>query len=316
MKACEHVMNVDPKTGPQGLLPSTLHEGLDGSLGRGKEAASTSIPWMAKKWSSIMKGAGLLMLLLLAQTAAASPPAEPAEPPLPFQAGERLVFQARWEFIPAGEAVLEVLTSDSVGQTPALHFAATAWSYPVIDLFYKVRNRIDAYTDRSVSRTLLYREKSEGRRPKDVTVTFDWERRTAQYTNMDERRDPLPIQPGSLDPLSIFYAFRLEDLQVGAVLSGPVTDGKKCITGTATVIRREKLQCAMGEIDTFLVEPSLEHVGGVFEKAKDAKIQVWVSADRYRIPVRLKSKVIIGSFIAELIDVSGTDWPHRPKPHE
>lgn len=313
MKEFEHPIDTDLHISAQKALSPGFHKARTHRSETGKNPALNGIQSSLKRVSIFMKGVSLLTLLVLVQTAAASPPAEPAGQALPFQAGEKLVFQARWEFIPAGEAVLEVLPSEAIGETPALHFAATAWSYPVIDLFYKVRNRIDAYTGPGVSRTLLYTERSEGRRPKDVTVTFDWGRQTAQYTNRDEKRDPLPIQPDSLDPLSIFYAFRLEDLRVGAVLSGPVTDGKKCIKGTATVIRRERLQCAMGEIDTFLVEPSLEHVGGVFEKAKDAKIQIWVSADRYKIPVRLKSKVIIGSFIAELIDVSGTDWPYRPK---
>jgi hypothetical protein len=51
------------------------------------------------------------------------------------------------------------------------------------------------------------------------------------------------------------------------------------------------------------VEPSLEHVGGVFEKSKDAKVQIWVTADARRIPVKIKSKVAVGSFVGELVSV-------------
>jgi len=46
-------------------------------------------------------------------------------------------------------------------------------------------------------------------------------------------------------------------------------------------------------------------VGGVFEKTKDAKIHIWVTADERRIPVRIKSKVAIGSFIGELTSATG-----------
>jgi hypothetical protein len=39
----------------------------------------------------------------------------------------------------------------------------------------------------------------------------------------------------------------------------------------------------------------------VFEKSKDAEIELWVSADKRRVPLRIKSKVIVGSFVGELI---------------
>ena len=58
---------------------------------------------------------------------------------------------------------------------------------------------------------------------------------------------------------------------------------------------------ASGLYDTYLVEPDLKQVGGVFKKKRDAKLQIWVSADKWRIPVRVKSQVAVGSFVAELI---------------
>jgi hypothetical protein len=48
-------------------------------------------------------------------------------------------------------------------------------------------------------------------------------------------------------------------------------------------------------------------VGGVFEKSPDARLQLWVTADHRRLPVKLKSKVIVGSFTGELVDMSGTE---------
>jgi len=53
------------------------------------------------------------------------------------------------------------------------------------------------------------------------------------------------------------------------------------------------------------VEPDLQHIGGVFEKSKDAKLKIWVTADKRRIPVKVKSKVRVGSFVAELISAEG-----------
>ena len=89
-------------------------------------------------------------------------------------------------------------------------------------------------------------------------------------------------------------------------MEGPVTDGKKCVMGRVKVVRREKITIASGNYDTYLVEPDLKHIGGVFEKSKNARLQIWVTADERQIPVKVKSRVVVGSFVGELISIEQT----------
>jgi len=220
----------------------------------------------------------------------------------PFQPGEKLTFQVNWSFIPAGEAVLEILPIETINGVKSYHFVMTAKTNSVVDVFYKVRDRIDAYTDIGMNHTILYKKRQrEGRTKRDVIVNFDWKKREAQYSISGKKRNPISILPGTFDPLTVFYAFRLHNLKKDIELQIPVTDGKKCVIGKAKVIRRERIEVPIGIYDTYLVEPDLEHLGGVFRKSKDAKLQIWVTADSRRIPLRIKSKVIVGSFVAELI---------------
>jgi hypothetical protein len=190
---------------------------------------------------------------------------------------------------------------ETMNATRAYHFAFTARTYEYIDVFYKVRDRIDAYTDEGMTRSLLYKKHQDGKRKRRVTVSFDWERNEARYVDAGERREPVSVLPGSFDPLSVFYAFRLFSLHEGLELKLPVSDGKKCVIGKATVVRRETIEVRGRCYDTFLVEPDLEHLGGVFEKTKDAKLKIWVTADGTSTPVRIESEVIVGTFVAELI---------------
>jgi hypothetical protein len=224
-----------------------------------------------------------------------------AEKKIPFHPGEKLTFQVKWLFIPAAEAVLEIMPIEMVNGIRSFHFSLTMKTYEVVDLIYKVRDRLDAYTDEAITRSLLYKERAEGKNKKNVTITFHWDRLEAQYSNFDETNQPIPIQPGSFDLLSVYYAFRLMDLKEGVELRAPVTDGKKCVIGKAKVVKREKIEVRGVLYDTFLVEPSMEHIKGVFEKTKNAKLQLWVTADEARIPVRAKSEVVVGSFVAELV---------------
>ena len=221
----------------------------------------------------------------------------------PFEPGEKLTFQVTWAFIPAAEAVLEILPPETLDGKKAYHFVMTTRTNAFADIFYRVRDRFDGYADENMTHSLLYRKKESGKQKRDITVTFDWEKREAQYISLNEVREPIPILPGSFDPLSVFYAFRLTPLKEGLVLEVPVADGRKCVMGRARVIRRETIKVRGVSYDAFFVEPDLEHVAGVFEKSPKASVQLWVTADAYQIPVKLKSKVIVGSFVAELVSI-------------
>jgi len=247
---------------------------------------------------------GLLLLL-----AALRPGPARALEGLPFCAGERLVYTLRWAALTAGESSIEVLPPTEVDGTPALHFRMRARTTEFVDFFYKVRDRVDAFTDTGLNRSLLYlKEQREGSYERDITVRFDWDRFKALYSNtVNGPKEPIGVYPGTFDPLSVFYAFRVMPLKVGATVLRPVTDGVKCVLGRATVLGRETVEVPAGTFDCYLVEPDLSHVGGVFRKSPGAALRIWVTADARRIPVRISSKVVVGSFHALLTEIQGPE---------
>ncbi len=83
----------------------------------------------------------------------------------------------------------------------------------------------------------------------------------------------------------------------------PVTDGKQTIIGKVQVIGKERISALAGNFDTLLIEPELKNIRGVFQKSEGAKLHIWLSADRRRIPIKVESKVLIGSFIGELAKI-------------
>ncbi len=251
---------------------------------------------------------GLLLILCLTAFSRVTPESRAfaKDSAFPFFPGERLTFHVKWAFISAGEAVLETQAIEILEGVPAYHFVLTAKSYPHIDPFYKVRARIDAFADTGMTHSVLFRESKEGKRKKRVVVEFDWTRNEARYSNFGSKLNPIPIRPGSFDPLSVFYAFRTQPLREGVQMKKPVTDGKKCVMGSGEVLRRESITVAGVTYDCFLVEPNLEHIGGIFKKSRNAKLQIWVTADERHLPVKVKSKIRIGSIVAELVSVEGT----------
>jgi hypothetical protein len=236
--------------------------------------------------------------------------------PLAFQPGEKLIFALRWGFIPAGEASLQVLPIEIYDGQPVFHFVMKVKTNAFIDTFYRYRSRVDAYADVAMTRSIYYLNKTEaGRSMKETRVHFDWEKQEARYFRVktkfgsspktSKRQRRTALLPGSFDPLSVFYFTRHLKFDQNCPIERPVTDGKKCVVASATVLKRENLRINGQSYDTFLVQPDLKHVEGVFEKSDSAQILIWLTADEYRIPVKLKSKIIVGSFTGELVGAEG-----------
>lgn len=249
-------------------------------------------------------GSGLAILLAWSSVLGSSLPA-PHREGLPFHPRERLTFELRWGPVPAGEAVLETFPIQVINGIPSYHFVLTARSNPVLDMVFKVRDRIEGYADVGMTRSVRYKkDQKEGKTIRNVVVDFDWEKNHAVYTNFDRKEKPIPVLPGSFDPLSVFFYSRLLELKVDSEIQCPVTDGKKSIMAKAAVVGRETVTVPGGTFDTYVLEPELKDIGGVFEKSADAKIRLWVTADKRRIPVKIESKVIVGSFVGELISTN------------
>lgn len=266
-------------------MPPSWPQGSDG-LGR----------CLPKKRRPRLPGALLLLLLFFSLPAAVG--IGSAEPGV---VGEKLYFQIRWGVILAGSAELSRLPNETLAGVECAHFQLTARTLTIVELFYKLRQQIDSYTDLGVERSLLYKKQEESRNPRDLIVRFDWLRNQAQYTNFGEPLDPIPIPPGTLDPLAIIYYLRRQPLGSQAEFQRPVTDGKENVLGRAKYLGEETISIAGRSYHTYVFEPDLQQVKGVFEKSPGAKMTIWLTTDERHLLVKLKSKIIVGSFVAELL---------------
>ncbi|MGE4551476.1 MAG: DUF3108 domain-containing protein [Desulfovibrionaceae bacterium] len=269
--------------------------------------------------------AGLLLGLfagLFVELSLAAPAQAGLRRAMPFAPGERLVFDISWTVFHAGEAELEVLPFTDVNGTAAAHFRATARSSEFIDTFYKVRDAIESCTDPGVDRTLAFEQhQREGDYERDIRLDFAWDRNGTQAGPGPGGVDRFGRQgfkqhialPGDcLDPLSVLYHFRTHYLFLDKLVSGLVTDGKKLTTGQGRVIGRETVTVPAGTFDCWVVVPDTHEVGGVFAKSPGAVVTLWFSADERRIPVKMSTRVVIGSVVLELVRLEGAPAPAAP----
>jgi hypothetical protein len=226
----------------------------------------------------------------------------------PFQPGEKMNYVLKWGAIPAGEATLEVHDMYKIKGVEAYHFVMTARSNSFIDIFFKVRDRIDSYADAGMNHSLYYKkDQQEGKTRRNIRVDFDWEKQESTYVNLDTEPKVISQQSGSFDPLAAFYFTRMLDLREGNEFTQPVTDGEKTMMGILRVTGKDRILVAAGTFNTILIEPDLQKVEGVFSKKQRAKIKLWVTDDERRLLVKMKSKAQVGSFVAELVSLEGHD---------
>ncbi len=245
-----------------------------------------------------------LLLYCVLMSATASPVL--AEEQHPFKPGERMNFVLKYGAIPAGAATLEVHEMEEIQGAEAYHFVMTARSNSFIDIFFKVRDRIDSYADAGMNHSLYYKkDQHEGKTRRNIKIDFDWQKSESTYVNFDAEPTVMSLLPGTFDPLSVFYYSRLFDFAETVEFKHPVTDGKKNLMGILRVTGRETVSVPAGTFATMVLEPDLQNVEGVFSKKQKAKIRLWVTDDTNRLLVQMKSKAMVGSFVAELVSVEG-----------
>jgi len=250
--------------------------------------------------------AGIILIPLIILGMAVFPSPAAGADHHPFQPGEKMSFVLKYGVIPAGVATLEVQAMDDMHGVDAYHFVMTAESNSFIDIFYKVRDRIDSYADADMNHTLQYNKiQREGSTKRNIKVDFDWEKNESTYVNFDSEPEVVSQKPGTFDPLSVFYFARLLDLAKMEVFEHPVTDGRKNMLGILRILGKETITVPAGTYETWVLEPDLQKVEGVFSKKRKAKIKLWITNDERRLLVQMKSKAIVGSFVAELVAVEG-----------
>jgi hypothetical protein len=217
---------------------------------------------------------------------------------VPFGAGEKLVFSVQYGLVTAGEATLEVRNLAALGDRTCYRIVSDARTNDFFSKFFEVRDRYESYMDTTHLYSLRYEKHvREGKFKRDDVVDFDQSAHRAVYKNRQ-----VPIPPRTQDVLSALYYVRTLPLEVGQSISlANHTDGKNYPL-VVKVLRRERVKVDAGEFDCVVVEPILRGPG-VF--TQQGRLTVWLTDDRRRMPVLMKSKVVIGHVAAILKSHNG-----------
>ncbi|MBN2185770.1 MAG: DUF3108 domain-containing protein [Candidatus Krumholzibacteriota bacterium] len=212
---------------------------------------------------------------------------------VPFGEGENLIFQIRYGLITAGRATMEIRNIALIDSIRAYHIVSVARTNSVFDKIFKVRDRHESFIDYDYLYSLRFEKHlREGKYRHDREITFDQKRHVAIYKNEEK-----PIPPNTRDVLAALYYVRTLDFEPGQAVSMANHTSGKNYPIYIKMIGREHVTVPAGEFDCVIIEPVLE-TSAIFENK--GKLTIWLTDDTVRMPVMMRSKVIVGAFEAVL----------------
>jgi len=244
----------------------------------------------------------LLVLLLLWNPLNAvgqdgPPAAEKSVSPavVPFGVGERLDYRVKFGPLRVGKAQMLVEAIESIAGHPTYHlYSVIEGSTP----FYKLTDRQESWLDVYELASRRYvQDSKQGSYERYREYEFDLENRVLVHP--DGATDSIPAQ--ALDDCSFVYFVRSVALEVGETYEWNRYYRFDRNPVILQVLRREDVKVPAGEFATIVVRPIIK-TGGLFSEG--GKAEIYLTDDERRLPVKLVTKLKVGSVILELTDFS------------
>lgn len=217
-----------------------------------------------------------------------------------FGVGEYLEFEIAFKFVTAGTAVMSIPDTVWIEGRPCYHIVTTAESNPFFSTFYKVEDRVESVIDMEGMFPWRFEKRiREGRYKADRSVKYD------QINHIVYgHKDTLTVQSYIQGVLSSFYYVRTLPLKVGSYIDIDNYGDGKVYPLRVYVLGKEKVSVPAGKFNCIVIEPVLR-TEGIFNQK--GRLKIWITDDERRIPVIMKSKILVGSIDCRLTKIGNNN---------
>jgi hypothetical protein len=224
-----------------------------------------------------------------------------------FKAGEELTYTVHYGWIDAGTAVLSLNESPyDFEARKAFHVVGTGTSLGAFDWFFKVRDHYETYFDQNgLFPYRFVRDCDEG----GYKVRQDYEFNPKKSVVSTEKGDTLLTPVFVQDMISAFYYARTLDFsrakkddiyEIPTIVDGEIFPLKIKYVG------KENISLRTGKFRCMKFVPVVQE-GRIFKNEKD--LNVWITDDENKIPILVKSKILVGSIKMEVTGWEGLANP-------
>ena len=226
----------------------------------------------------------LLALLVFARLA--SPQSLPAR--------ETLYYTVEWRLITAGKAKLD-WTSEQRPRSGS-HINLHLESVGLVSKFFRVEDDYSANLNSALCTQYLQMTTNEGSRQRETKITFDSAKRKANYLERDRVKNAvlnahdIDTPPCVHDIIGGLYLLRSMNIEPGQSTQMPLSDGKKSVMAKVEAQQREDVKTPQGTFKTIRYEV---YVFNDVLYRRAAHLNVWLTDDRRKLPVRVQVRMQI-----------------------
>lgn len=218
-----------------------------------------------------------------------------------FQVGESILYVIKYGVVPSGFATLEIPNAEPVNGRNAYHIVSRAKTNKGTGMFFKVRDVNESWMDiESLCSLRFFQHLQEGLHERETRTDYDhpngkflfWKKRKGKESTNEGGMPPY-VQ----DVLSSLYYIRSQELEVGKDYALDANSGGKTWPLKVHVEKIQTIRVPAGKFECYKVEPILAG-DGIFQQK--GKLEVWLTRDERKIPVLMRSRVLVGAFDAEM----------------
>ena len=225
-----------------------------------------------------------------------------------FQPGEKITYAVAYSvaglYVNAGTASFTTTKAD-YGSGEIYHLVGEGATNTKYDWIFKVRDRYESYFNAGAMQPVKFiRNVNEGKYKKYEEVTFDAQTNTA-VTPKGAYKVPDNIQ----DVISsVYYArnINFSKYKAGDKIPFNMFFGSDVYSMYIRYMGKEKIKTRYGTFNTIKLQPLLLK-GKTFKGGED--MAVWVTDDNNHVPVRIESKLSVGSIKVDLKDYQNLKYP-------
>ncbi|MAI43576.1 MAG: DUF3108 domain-containing protein [Opitutales bacterium TMED207] len=221
-----------------------------------------------------------------------------------FQKNSHFDYDIYWSFLKIGSAQLsfhDIEIPKSTDKKYEVRFSVK--SNELVSAIYPIESHIVSsliISNDQIKPSIYTKNSNEGGKQSDSIVRFNY-----QLNQITEEKDETLLQPIEItkdlqDPLSLIVAICQNDFQIDPIFQQDVSDGGQIISIRSSYLQSETIKTQLGEFRTEVIDIDPQRLRGVFKKSPDANVVLYLSEHSPAIPLKLKSKVRVGSFYAIL----------------
>lgn len=225
-----------------------------------------------------------------------------------FQEGEWFKFKMSYSgWLKAGEATLKIHEKKLEGK-PVFHVVGKGKTTGLVNTFFKVRDRYESYFDKETGAPYKFiRKIDEGGHTKDIEIDFNHTEQKAIVNNKKHKKvKTVTTEQDVQDMVSMYYYLRnninILSLKQGDEIQTTMFFDEENYGFKLKYLGRETIKTEFGKVKTLKFRPYVM-AGRVFKE--EESLTLWVSADKNKIPLKIKADLTVGSLRADLVEFKG-----------